>query len=147
VASLHATGFDLDKLSILAKDDHSGEHLIGCACIGGRMRFWGRSSPTWNRLAQRLSGGAAVFVPFVGHIVVLGTVAGWLSDDRPSHGSAEGATRLWRLLARVDVLPHEGIALESALREYDVLLIAAGADADVHEARKQLRAAARPNVG
>jgi len=146
VATLQAAGFDPDRLSIIAKDEHSGEHLIGCASTGGPARFWGRSSPTWNRLSQRLRGAAVVFVPFVGHVVMLGSIVDWLSEDRPGHGSAEGATRLWRLLARVGVPPHEGIAIESALRECDALLLATGTASHGQEARELLRAAARRNA-
>jgi hypothetical protein len=143
VETLRAAGLDLSRLSIIAKDDHSGEHLLGCASAGGRVSFWGRLSPMWNRLAQHLPGAAVVFMPFIGHLVVLGSVAAWLTEDQPAHGSAEGATRLWRLLARVGIPPYDGIAVESALREYHTLLVAAGPEADVTEARKLLRTAAR----
>lgn len=143
VETLQAAGFDPRKLSIVAKDDHSGERLLGWASSGGRTRFWGRLAPTWDRLAQRLPGAAAMFVPFIGHLVVLGPLAGWLTEDEPRHGSPEGATRLWRLLARVGVPSQDGIALESALREYDFMLVAAGTREDAWSARRLLRAAAR----
>jgi len=143
VETLQAAGFDPRKLSIIAKDDHSGERLLGWASAGRRVRFWGRLAPTWDRLAQRLSGAAFMFVPFVGHLVVLGSVAEWLTDDQPGHGCAEGATRLWRLLARVGVPSRDGIALESALREYDFMLVAAGTPEDAQIARRLLRTAAR----
>lgn len=143
VEILQAAGFDSRKLSIIAKDDHSGERLLGWASSGSRTRFWGRLAPTWDRLAQRLPGAAVMFVPFIGHLVVLGPLAEWLTEDEPSHGSAEGATRLWRLLARVGVPSHDGIALESALREYDFMLVVAGTPEDAQRARKLLRTAAR----
>lgn len=143
VETLQAAGFDLTRLSIIAKDEHSGERLLGWAGSGRRLRFWGRLAPTWDRLAQRLRGAAFMFVPFVGHLVVLGSVAEWLTEDQPSHGCTEGATRLWRLLGRLGVPSRDGIALESALREYDFVLVAAGAPEDAQKARRLLRMAAR----
>jgi len=143
VEALQAAGLDLRRLSIVAKDGCSGEHLLGWASSGRRTRFWGRLAPTWNRLMQRLPGAAFLFVPFAGHLVILGTVADWLTDDQPSHGCAEGATRLWRLLARVGVPSRDGIALESALREFDFMLVTVGAREDIQRARRLLRIAAR----
>jgi hypothetical protein len=143
VTALQTAGFDPGNLSIIAKDAHSGEHLLGYATAGDRTRFWGRSGPSWDRLARRLRGAAVVFAPFIGYVVMLGPVVQWLIDDEPRHGSAEGATRLWRLLARVGVPSHDGVALESALREFDAALLVAGTPAEIDEARNLLRTAAR----
>lgn len=143
VAALRRAGFDPGKLSVIAKDDHSGEHLLGCAATGGSVRFWGRSGPTWDRLARRLPGAATMFVPFIGNVVMLGSIVRWLVDDRPRHGTVEGATPLWRLLARVGVPSHDGSALELALRESDILLLVAGTTADADDARNLLRTAPR----
>lgn len=60
VDALLGAGFDLRKLSIVATDRHSGEHLLGVATGGGRVRFRGRCGPTRDRLAQRLPGAAGV---------------------------------------------------------------------------------------
>jgi hypothetical protein len=146
VAALQDAGFDMQRLSVVGRDTHSGEHLLGCAAIGDRTRFWGRLSPTWDRLAQRVAGAAVVFVPFIGYVVMLGVAVDWLLDDQPKHGAAEGATPLWRLLARVGVASHEGTALESALRECDIALLVSGSPADVEEARDVLRRAARRGI-
>jgi hypothetical protein len=146
VAALQSAGFDMQRLSILGRDEHSGEHLLGCAARGGRARFWGRLGPTWDRLAQRFAGAAFVFVPFIGYVVMLGAVVDWLLDDQPKHGAVEGATPLWRLLARVGIASREGTALESALRECDIVLLVSGSPTDVDEARDMLRQAARRGI-
>jgi len=142
VAALQSAGFDPAKLSIIAKDAPSGEHLFGCAAIGHQTKFWGRLGPTWNRMAQRLPGAAVMYVPFIANVVILGAVVEWLAEDRPRHGTAEGATPLWRLLARVGVPSHEGSAIELALRESSIVLLAKGDPADVDEARDLLHKAA-----
>jgi hypothetical protein len=146
VAALRSAGFDMQRLSIVGRDEHSGEHLLGCAAVGGRTRFWGRLGPTWDRLAQRVAGAAVTFVPFIGHVVMLGAVVNWLLDDQPKHGAVEGATSLWRLLARVGIPPHEGTALESALRECDIVVLVSGSSSDLDQARDVLRQAARRSV-
>jgi hypothetical protein len=146
VAALQDSGFDMQRLSVVGRDTHSGEHLLGCAAIGDRTRFWGRLGPTWDRLARRIAGAAVVFVPFIGYIVMLGEVVDWLLDDEPRHGAVEGATPLWRLLARIGIPSRDGNALESALRECDIVLLVTGTSSDVDEARNVLRQVARRGV-
>jgi hypothetical protein len=146
VAALQGAGFDMQRLSIVGRDAHSGEHLLGCAAVGDRIRFWGRLGPTWDRLAQRVVGAAVAFVPFIGYVVMLGAVVDWLVDDQPRHGAVEGATPLWRLLARLGIASRDGTALESALRECDIVLMMSGSVADIDEARDVLRQAARRAV-
>lgn len=141
LAALQRVGFDLGKLSIVAKDAPSGEHLLGCATVGSRVKFWGRWGPTWNRLAQQLPGAAVMFAPFIGNVVMLGSVVDWLVEDHPRHGTPEGATPLWRLLARIGIPSHDGSAVELALRESEIVLLAAGAPEEVDEARDLLRRA------
>ncbi len=143
VTTLQDKGFDVGRLSIVATDRHSGEHLLGVAATGTRVRFWGRCAVHWDRLTARLAGVAAVFAPFLGHVVVLGALARALVDDQPQHGAAEGATPLWRLLARIGIPSGQGFSFESALREGDILLLAEGSPAELARARNLLRAAAR----
>jgi hypothetical protein len=143
VTTLHDQGFDMSRLSLVATDRHSGEHLLGVAAAGARVRFWGRCGVHWDRLAERLAGAAAVFAPFLGHVVVLGALARALVDDQPQHGAVEGATPFWRLLARIGIQSRTGFSFESALREGDILLLAEGGPAELAKARNLLRAAAR----
>jgi hypothetical protein len=146
VAALQSAGFDMQRLSIVGRDTHSGEHLLGCAALGDRTRFWGRLGPTWDRLARRIVGAAVVFVPFIGCVVMLGAVVDWLVDDQSRHGAGEGATPLWRLLARLGIASREGTALESALRECDIVLLVSGSPAEVDKVRDVLRQAARRRI-
>ena len=143
VAALLDGGYEARRLSLVATDRHSGEHLLGFATDGGRARFWGRCGPTWDRLARRLPGAAVIFAPFLGYVVVLGALARAVVEDRPQHGAVEGATPLWRLLVRVGFPARDGLAFESALREDDILLLADGAPAEVLQARNLLRENAR----
>ena len=139
VARLEAAGFEPKRLVIIAREEPSGEHLLGCGATPVGLRFWGRAGATWTRLGECLSGGAVMVLPFLGNVVMLGPVVEWLAGDRPRHGAAEGATRLWRLLARVGVDPRVGTAIEAALRESDILLLFAGAPDERMAARALLR--------
>ena len=42
VKELQRSGFDMRKLSIVGKDYHTEEHVVGYYNIGDRMKFWGK---------------------------------------------------------------------------------------------------------
>src|ERR1041384_8593879 len=45
IKELQRSGFDMKKLSIVGKDYHTEEHVIGFYNIGDRMKVWGKLGP------------------------------------------------------------------------------------------------------
>jgi hypothetical protein len=43
VQELQRSGFDMKKLSIVGKDYHTDEHVVGYYTTGDRMKFWGET--------------------------------------------------------------------------------------------------------
>ncbi len=39
---LQKSGFDIKKLSIVGKDHHTDEHVVGYFNAGDRMKYWGK---------------------------------------------------------------------------------------------------------
>ena len=72
------TGFDMKKLSIVGKDYHSEEHVIGFYNAGDRMKFWGKRGAFWRTFSGMLFGSALFLIRGVGHLMVLGPLAGWI---------------------------------------------------------------------
>ena len=50
VKALQKAGFDLQKLSIMGKDAHTEEHVVGYYNAGDRMQFWGTLGAFWGWL-------------------------------------------------------------------------------------------------
>ena len=42
VKALQQSGFDMQKLSIVGKDSHTEEHVIGYYTTSDRMQVWGK---------------------------------------------------------------------------------------------------------
>ena len=42
VRELQKSGFDMKKLSIVGKDYHTDEHVVGYYTTGDRMMYWGK---------------------------------------------------------------------------------------------------------
>jgi hypothetical protein len=110
VKALQRAGFDMRKLSIIGKDYHTEEHVVGYLNAGDRAKFFGKFGAFWGALAGILFGSALLFVPVVGHIVVLGPLAAMLA------GGLQGAVLGGGLSALAGALIGIGIPKDSVLR-------------------------------
>ncbi len=78
VKELQKAGFDMKKLSIVGKDYHSEEHVIGYYNTGDRVKYWGKLGAFWGGLWGFLFGSALFFIPGIGPIVVGGPLVAWI---------------------------------------------------------------------
>ncbi|MEO7548987.1 MAG: DUF1269 domain-containing protein [Ramlibacter sp.] len=75
VKKLADAGIDIKHLSVVGKGYHTDEKVVGFYNTGDRMKLWGRRGAFWGGLWGWLFGGVFLFVPVVGHVVVLGYLA------------------------------------------------------------------------
>src|ERR1700678_1918762 len=73
VKELQKSGFDMKKMSIVGKDYHTDEHVVGYYNAGDRMKYWGKQGAFWGGFWGLLFGAAFFWVP------ALGPLAGWRS--------------------------------------------------------------------
>ena len=50
IRELQKDGFDMKKLSIVGKDYHTEEHVVGYYTTGDRMAYWGKQGAFWGGL-------------------------------------------------------------------------------------------------
>ena len=48
INELNKSGFDMKKLSIIGRDYHTDEHVIGYYNTGDRMKYWGKLGAFWG---------------------------------------------------------------------------------------------------
>ena len=85
IKELQRAGFDMKKLSIVGKDYHTEEQVVGYYNVSDRMKFWGKQGAYWGGFWGLLFGSAVFVIPGVGPLVMFGPVIGWLV------GALEGA--------------------------------------------------------
>lgn len=85
VKELERSGFDMKMLSIVGKDYHTDEHVIGYYNSGERMKYWGKQGAFWGGIWGLLFGSAFFLVPGVGPMLVAGPLVATII------GAAEGA--------------------------------------------------------
>ena len=72
VKELQKAGFDMKKLSVVGKDYHTEEHVVGYYNAGDRMKHWGKLGAFWGGLWGLLFGAAFFWVPGIGPVLIGG---------------------------------------------------------------------------
>ena len=89
VKLLQRAGVDMHILSIVAKDVHTDEQVVGYYNVGDRMKRWGKSGAmfggVWGGFWAVLFGAAFFVIPGVGPLLVAGPLVAWIV------GALEGA--------------------------------------------------------
>ena len=136
VKELQQAGFDMKKLSIIGRDYHTDENVVGYYNTGDRMKYWGKLGAFWGGFWGLLFGSAFFLVPGVGPLLMAGPVVGWIV------GALEGAVVVGGLSALGAGLYSMGIPKDSILR-YETavksgkyVLIAHGSDVETVHARE-----------
>ena len=138
IKQLQEAGVDMKTLSIVGKDTHTDEHVVGYYNTGDRMKYWGKLGAFWGGFWGLLFGSAMFAIPGIGPILVAGPLVTWII------AGLEGAVVFGGISAVGAGLVGIGIPRDSVL-EYDValktdkfLLIIHGSPEDVNRAREIL---------
>ena len=78
VKELQKAGFDMKKLSVVGKDYHTDEQVVGYYNAGERMKHWGKLGAFWGGLWGLLFGAAFFWVPGIGPVLVGGPLVAWI---------------------------------------------------------------------
>jgi hypothetical protein len=138
VTELEKSGFDMKKLSIVGRDRHTEEHVVGYYTAGDRMKYWGALGAFWGGLWGLLFGAAVFWVPGLGPLVVGGPLVSWIV------AALEGAAVVGGLSALGGGLYSIGIPKDSILKyEREIasdcyLLVAHGTSDEVRHAKNIL---------
>lgn len=139
VQQLRKGGLDVKKVSILGRDYHTEEQVVGYYNAGDRMRYWGKAGAFWGGLWGLLLGAGFFFVPGLGPVLVAGPVIASIV------AALEGAVVTGGLSAIGAGLYSLGIPKDSVLK-YEVglgagqfLLVVHGTEDEVAKTRDLLR--------
>jgi uncharacterized membrane protein len=124
IRELQKMGFDMKKLSIVGKDSHTEEDVVGYYTTGDRMKKWGKFGAFWGGIWGLLFGSAFFLVPGIGPVVAAGPIVAWIVGALGTSALAGGVTALGAALVSIGIPKDSVIAYESALREGKFVLIA-----------------------
>ena len=113
VKELQKSGFDMKKLSIVGRDYHTEEDVVGYYNTGDRMKYWGKMGAFWGGFWGLLFGSAFFAIPGIGPILVAGPLVAWIV------AALEGGillARLYRQPARMRAVIDQMSAYVHSLR-------------------------------
>ena len=138
VKELQKVGFDMKKLSVVGKDYHTEENVVGYYNAGDRMAAWGKYGLFWGWVWGLLFGSAFFIIPGLGPILVGGPLVAWLIGALDTAVVAGGLTALGGALASIGIPKDSVLRYETALRADKFILIVHGTVQEAEKARNLL---------
>ena len=126
VKKLADGGIDMKHLSVVGKGYHTDEKVVGFYNAGDRVKFWGKRGAFWGGLWGWLFGGVFMFIPIVGHVVVLGYIATMVISAIEGAVVVGGLSALGAALYSSGIPKDSVVAYETAIKADQFLVMAHG---------------------
>jgi len=139
VQELQRGGYDMKKLSIVGKDYHSDQHVVGYYNAGDRMRYWGKWGAFWGGIWGWLFGAAFFAVPGIGPVLVAGPLVSWIVAALEGAVVIGGLSAVGAGLYSIGIPKDSILKYETALKADQFLLIAHGTAEEVAKAKAMLQ--------
>jgi hypothetical protein len=139
VKELQRGGFDMKKLSVVGKDYHTDEQVVGYYNTGDRMKSWGKWGALWGGLWGLLFGAAFFWVPGVGPLLVAGPLSAAIVATLESAVVVGGLSVLGAALYSIGIPKDSVLRYETAVKANKFLLVAHGTVAEIDKAKEILR--------
>jgi uncharacterized membrane protein len=140
VKELQKSGFDMKKLSIVGKDYHSDEHVVGYYNAGDRMKYWGKQGAFWGGFWGLLFGAAFFWVPAIGPVLVGGPLVASIVAALEDAVVVGGLSAIGAGLFSMGIPKDSIVTYESAIKAGAYLVVAHGNVVEAAKARKILGA-------
>ena len=138
VRELQKSGFDMKKLSIVGRDYHTDEHVVGYYNTGDRMMYWGKMGAFWGGLWGMLFGSAFFIVPGVGPLLVAGPLVAWIVGALEGAVVTGGISALGAALVSIGIPNNSVLQYEANVKAGKFLLILHGTPEEVERAKDRL---------
>lgn len=135
VKELEQSGFDMEKLSIVGRDYHTEENVVGYYNTGDRMKAWGKVGAFWGGLWGFLFGSAFFMVPGLGPILVAGPLVGWIVGALEGAIVMGGLSALGAGLFSLGIPEDSIVQYETAIKNDKFVLIVHGSIDDTNNAK------------
>ena len=135
VKELQRAGFDMKKMSIVGKDYHTDEQVVGYYNAGDRMKYWGKQGAFWGGIWGMLFGAAFFAIPGIGPILVAGPLVAWIIGALEGAVVVGGLSAVGAGLYSIGISKDSVVKYEAALKSDQFLVLAHGTAAEVAKAR------------
>lgn len=144
VKELQQSGFDMKKLSIIGRDYHTDEHVVGYYNANDRMKSWGKHGAFWGGIWGILFGSAFFAVPGLGPLLVAGPLVALIVSALEGAVVIGGLSVIGAGLLSLGIPKDSVLRYETALKNDEFVLVATGSADDAIKA-KAILAGTKPS--
>ena len=142
VKVLQHAGIDMHTLSIVAKDYHTDEQVVGYYNVGDRMKRWGKIGGVWGGmwggLWAVLFGSAFFVIPGIGPLLIAGPLVAWIVGALEGVAVVGGVSALGAGLLGMGIPKDSVLQYEKSVKSDKLLLVVNGTAAEVAKAKEIL---------
>jgi len=136
VKELQQSGFDMKKLSIVGRDYHTDEHVVGYYNTGERMKYWGKTGAFWGGFWGLLFGAGFFWIPGLGQVLAGGPLVGWIVGGLEGAVVVGGLSALGAGLYGLGIPKDSIVQYETAIKTGKYVLIAHGSPEETTRAQE-----------
>jgi hypothetical protein len=135
VKELQRSGVDMAQLSIVGRDYHTEEHVVGYYTAGDRMRYWGKQGAFWGGIWALLFGSAFFWIPGLGPLLVAGPLVTLVVGALQSAVVVGGLSAIGAGLYSLGIPKDSILRYETALKTGKFVLVLHGTQEETTRAR------------
>jgi uncharacterized membrane protein len=137
VKELQKSGFDMKKLSVVGKDYHTDQQVVGYYNAGDRMKSWGKQGAFWGGFWGLLFGAAFFWVPAIGPVLVGGSLVAAIVAGLENAVVVGGLSAIGAGLYSIGI-PKDYVVTYETAKAGQYLVVAHGTSAEADRARNIL---------
>src|ERR1700676_4344417 len=135
VAKLSAASFDITKISIIGKDYHTEEKVVGYYSTGDRMKSWGGLGAFWGGIWGLLFGAGFFLIPGIGPVLVAGPFLAALLGALESAVLVGGVSAVTAGLVSLGMTKERAVKNEAEIKADKFVLIVNGTAEELERAQ------------
>lgn len=136
VKELQKAGIAMNELSIVGRDYHSEEDVVGYYNSGERMKYWGKQGAFWGGIWGLFFGSAFFWIPAVGPLIVAGPLVLLIVAGLEGAVIVGSVSALSAGLLSLGIPEDSVITYEAAIKAGSFVIIAHGTSAETQKARE-----------
>jgi uncharacterized membrane protein len=138
IKQLQEAGFNMKSLSIVSKDYHTNEHVVGYYTTGERMKYWGKNGAFWGGIWGLLFGSAFFMIPGIGPVVAGGPIVAWIVAALTDAAVVGGLSAVGAGLYSIGIPQNSVMEYETSIKAGKFVLVFHGTPEEVTAAKKIL---------
>lgn len=135
VKNLNDAGFNMKNLSIIGKDYHEEDKVVGFYNTEDRVASWGKSGAFWGGIWGLIFGAGFFLIPGIGPVVLAGPIISSLVGGLEGALLVGGFSALGAALFSIGIPKDSVLKFETAIKADKFLVIANGDEDEIHKVK------------